>query len=351
MRSGKMIFLDNAATTKPKFFREEHLDYWLNSNTPYAHEEQSSLKIAREQIKKCLGVKGGYILFFRCATEAIEWLFNKIQLMDMVCSPYEHDSVFNLADTVLDVCKIDSLKYKMLYCHQLVNQITGDVWYIHNIAQRLRSSQCHPQRFLGVDLTAAIGHVILPNDLEDYCDALWFSGHKFYTEKGIGAMWISDRLGEYLGASKDPKNQYDLVHGTVDVPGACMLAQAMWWISDAYDESYYRDLVTGLTTALFDNNISSNIISKSITKTYAINAIHLDGINADALQTYLASKDIYIGTAHSACSGESDYRILEAMGCDKKIASQTIRISFGKDNTVEDVKVLVNEIKKFKELF
>lgn len=332
----ELIYLDNAATTKPKFFRQERSDDWFNSNTAYAHREQSSLELAKEQIKKCLNVKGGYVLFFRCATEAVEWLFNASnEWGDIRYSQFSHDSVVNAHK------RLNGVGESEIYVDQLINPITGDYvalnpWYLHG--------------FFGCDYTAAIGHTILP-DNPTY-DFIFFSGHKFYTEKGIGAIWISNRLGQYLGATKDPKNQYNLVHGTVDVQGARMLANAMEWVNGAYDESHYKSLVTELNTALFNNHISFALVGKDIsTKTYAINAIHLDGINADALQTYLASKDIYIGVAHSACAGTEDYRVLKAMGFNKEIASQTIRVSFSVDTTVDEVRQLAEEIKNFKEMF
>jgi cysteine sulfinate desulfinase/cysteine desulfurase-like protein len=242
-----------------------------------------------------------------------------------------------------------------IYCHQLVNQITGDIWDIKQAKEKFVKKS---NQFFGVDLTAAIGHVVFPNDLEDYCDALWFSGHKFYTEKNIGAMWISDRLGEYLGVSKDPKNQHNLVHGTVDVAGACMIANALDWCTwctkdkQLLNPKRWYEMYSFLNNKLVEQNIDSALVySNMFDKSYAINAIYLRGINADALQTYLASKDIYIGVAHSACAGTEDYRVLEVMGFNKKIASQTIRVSFGADNNYDDVEGLVNEIKKFKELF
>lgn len=350
-----MIFLDNCSTTEAKFFRSDYKDFWMNSNTPYTKtKEQVALEEAREKIKSCLNVKGGYVLFFRCATEAIQWLANKIYLREVWCSPYEHESVYSTSSILNEESEpYYNIKCKFarcsLYCHQLVNQITGDVWDIKQAKEKYVSK---PNQFFGSDLTAAIGHVVLPNDLEEYCDALWFSGHKFYTEKNVGAMWISDRLGEYLNANKDPKNQYDLVHGTVDVAGACMIADAMEWVSGTYDERCYQSLILTLGAILHNNNIDYSIISKDIfTKTYAINAICLPNINADALQSYLASKDIYIGVAHSACAGTNDYRVLETMGYDKETASQTIRVSFGVNNTCEDVKKLADEIKNFHELF
>ena len=351
-----MIYLENAATTEPKFFRSDYKDFWRNSNTPYTKtKEQVELEEAREKIKSCLNVKGGYVLFFRCATEAIQWLASKIYLREVWCSPYEHESVYSTSSILNEESEpYYNIKCKFvdcsLYCHQLVNQITGDVWDIKRAKEKYVSK---PNQFFGSDLTAAIGHVVLPNDLEEYCDALWFSGHKFYTEKNVGAMWISDRLGEYLNANKDPKNQYDLVHGTVDVAGACMIADAMKWANNCdYANSYYDTLLSLLHNLLSEADIEAyNFCLNEKTRTHAINAIYLPNINADALQTYLASKDIYIGVAHSACAGTNDYRVLETMGYDKETASQTIRVSFGVDSTCEDVKKLADEIKNFHELF
>ena len=96
-----MIFLDNCSTTEAKFFRSDYKDFWMNSNTPYTKaKEQLKLEEAREKIKSCLNVKGGYVLFFRCATEAIEWLANKFCTDEVWCSPYEHDSVYNVSEVL-----------------------------------------------------------------------------------------------------------------------------------------------------------------------------------------------------------------------------------------------------------
>ena len=345
-----MIYLDNAATTEPKFHRNGigYNEYWFNSNTPYAKTEGEALGYAEAKIKGLLHVTGGHILYFRCATEAIEWLANKFCVDEVWCSPYEHDSIYNISEVLNNKFKYNIQEYS-LYCHQLVNQITGDTWDIKSAKEKF---VIKPNQFFGVDLTAAIGHTVLPNNLEEYCDALWFSGHKFYTEKGIGAMWINDRLGKYLKATKDYRNQHNLVHGTVDVAGALMLADAMEWVDGNYEDSHYNSLLTVLYNLLFEADIEAhNVCLNEKTRSHAINAIYLPNINADALQIYLASKDIYIGVAHSACADNDDYRVLEAMRYSKDIARQTIRVSFSVDTTIDDIKSLIKEVKNFKEIF
>ena len=349
----ELIYLDNAATTKPKVFRNDYNIFWMNSNSPYTkNEEQKELEKAKNKIKNCLNLNTGYVLFFRCATEAIEWLAHNFCVSEVYCSPYEHDSVFNVSDRIMENETQIFFNHEEygLYCHQLVNQITGDTWDIKKAKEEFVTK---PNQFFGVDLTAAIGHVILPNNLEEYCDALWFSGHKFYTEKNMGCMWISNRLAEYLCATKDPRNQYGLLHGTIDTQGVMMIANALEYVQNTICYTYnpYHEFISRLITDLWIRKIDANLITVSKNKTYAINAIHFPGINADALQTYLASKDIYIGVAHSACTDNADYRVLENMGISKEVAKDTVRISFSIDNTLHDIICLIEEIKNFKERF
>ena len=85
--------------------------------------------------------------------------------------------------------------------------------------------------------------------------------------------------------------------------------------------------------------------------TLAINAIRLPEFNADALQQYLASKQIYVSIGGSACTEKHDYRVLNAYGLSNDDACEVIRVSFGEDSSVKDVEALVNGIKEFKEKF
>lgn len=333
-----MIYLDNAATTEPKFHRD-YTGFWLNSNTPYAKSEGEALGYAEAKIKGLLHVTGGQVLYFRCATEAIEWLFNLCgKWGDISCSHFSHDSIINANR------KLNRVGEGTLYVDQFINPITGDT-----ILECIKYNAVK-NVFIGCDYTASIGHAILPKNPK--YDFIFFSGHKFYCEKNVGAMWISDRLCEYLGATKDYRNQYGLVHGTVDVEGALMLADAMEWVNGNYEDSHYNNLLTLLYNLLFEAGIEAhNVCLNEKTRSHAINAIYLPNINADALQTYLASKDIYIGVAHSACADSDDYRILQVMGYSKDIARQTIRVSFGVDTTVENIREFVNAVKIFKEMF
>lgn len=349
-----MHYLDNAATTK-QMFTSVYADIyngadWFNSNANYAKDGMDALNDARDRIKRCLGVNGGYVLFTRCATESIEWLCRNIDVNKCWCSPYEHDSVYNACGgKILDMQSSGRylLQDYVLYCHQLVNQIDGSVW---DIRKEYDEWVKYDNQFFGVDITAAIGHVKLPEHMDEYCDAIWWSGHKFNCEKGIGGIWINDRLFNRLRGKKDPSNQYSLIHGTINVASTIAMSYAMNHAVGYIDESIntYDRLIGQFMTSMGD---IPYYIHKNRNSTNAINLITLDDINVDALQQYLASKQIYVGLAASACADAHDYRVPIALGLTKEEAEHSIRVSFSRYNNEDDIEALVNGIKEFKELF
>lgn len=340
-----MIYLDNAATTHPEFFRadyEKEVNFF-NSNMNYATVAQTNLLQAESMIKKCLNVSddNGCILWFRCATDAFEWLVRKTKLK-FYCHKYEHDSVYDLCTPISN--DLDINKNICPLSVQYVNQMTGVI----NDLNRFQN-----WRFLFSDFTATVGHTAIPSNLEMLCDAVWFSGHKFHTEKGMGALWISNKLFKTLNGVDNIKNQYGLIHGTVDVAGAMMLANAM---QDAVTNLFINTELWGILSDILvhdlrANNIDCHYIADNYNRTNAINALYLDGISSDALQIYLATQDIYVGVGHSACADNADYRVLEAYGLTPDAASHVIRISFNKENTIHEIKALVAKIIEFKNLF
>ena len=350
-------YLDHASTSYPtKYFAK---DYYIPGNPNSSHalglQANQSLNEARQKIMDCLGVRSGKVLFCRCATEAIEWLHKVIDkgrlFSQTSCSKYEHNSVYDLKiakNNWEDVAKRYTTPF--IYLHQYVNQLTGTVFPIESIGKKVQSTGA----FFGSDFTAAIGHYPLPENLESFCDAVWFSGHKFGCEPGVGAIWLSDRLFKYLGGEEDSRNEYGLIHGTPNVSAAVAMSYAMEHAVDGLEDGndeHWRSLLGYLEVKLLGNRIDCSIIAKDQPKTYAINALYLPNINADALTQYLSTKSIYISPGHSACADNDDYHVLEAFGLTKEQASQTVRISFGEDTTEEDTDALVKGIVEFKEMF
>ena len=263
----------------------------------------------------------------------------------MICigSVYEHDAVnrwlnirvSNLEE--LEKALQDNLSDTKFVFWLGVSNITGEIFSVKDIGHL-----CHKYNaFYICDATALLGHTSIELNIDDWCDFLILDGHKAGTELGIGYCWVSDRLDKWLGDFK--------LHGTPNLAGAMAITNAT---EDACKSpmKHYTDLYMYLYGKLVNANIQFQVISNRL-KTCAINAIMFDDINADSLQQYLASKQIYIGIGGSACSSLHDFRVLNACGLTNDEASRVVRVSFGDETTEHDIDEFVNGIIEYKEKF
>ena len=344
------VFLDWAATSPIIRFPIDTSKQWRNPNAAYAYEERKVLMDCEERIKAAIGAKGGHVLYFRCATDALEWLHSEGNkcMMAWAHSPYEHDAaVFGIES------KPDELVGADFYCHQLVNQLTGEIHDIKSVHEQLLQYDDVP--FLICDCTAAIHHVSLKAfKVCQYADSVVTSGHK-YGCPGIAFMWVDDRMFNWLGGGNDVRNQWNLKHGSISVGRVLALADAVEWACDSKRlndmNNWYLRLFNYLCCGLKRENIDFSVIADMCPSTCAINAIQLNGLNADAIQQYAASKGVYIGVGGSACNAAGDFRVLNAYGLSNAEAAEVIRVSFGDETTNDEIDKLVSVIKEYKERF
>lgn len=346
------VFLDWAATSPIVRFPIDTSKQWRNPNAAYAYEERKVLMDCEERIKAAIGAKSGHVLYFRCATDALEWLsvatIAKNPGRWFAHSPYEHDAAVYGSMAMPDQC--DCVDF---YCHQLVNQLTGEIHDIKSVHEKLLQYDEVP--FLICDCTAAIHHISLKAvKVCQYADCICMSGHKLGCPD-IAFMWIDDRLFDWMGGSKDVRNQWGLKHGSISVGHVLALADAVEWACDSKRlndaEKRYIRLFDCLYCGLKIADIDFSVIANMCPSTYAINAIRLNGLNADAVQQYCASKGVYIGVGGSACNAAGDFRVLNAYGLSNAEAAEVIRVSFGDETTKADIDKLVSVIKEYKERF
>lgn len=357
-----MVYADYAATYPYVKYPSSAYGTFLNPNANYAYKEKRLLSEAEDRVKKAIGTKGGKVVFGGTSSQLIENLMNCAKKNTVICSNYEHnsfyryayDSVNNINELSENIANMPESYGKMIVMWQGVNNLTGEIMPVEEIGKL-----CHEHdAFYICDMTAMIGHVPIPANIDQWCDCAVWSGHKLGTELGIGAMWISDRLDEWLNGFK--------LHGTSNLAGALALTQA---VEDACNSKALEDrnnhwldlfwkMVEGLQKAHIHGEVYNGTLNEDKSDanepaetTCAINAIRLPGFNADALQQYLASKQIYVSIGGSACAEKHDYRVLNVYGLSNDEASEVIRVSFGEDSSIEDVKALVDGIKNFKELY
>ena len=356
-----MVYADYAATYPYVKYPSSAYGTFFNPNANYAYKEKRLLFEAENRVKKAIGAKGGKVIFGGTSSQLIENLMDVNHDCQVWCSPWEHDSFFRYADANNIVSDLDELKSwlkialpsvvddfyvsRPVVMWQAVQNITGEIFPVEEIGKL-----CHEHdAFYICDMTAMIGHVPIPANVDQWCDCVVWSGHKLGTELGIGAMWISDRLDEWLNGFK--------LHGTPNLAGALAMTQAVENACDKENltkqEHEWFDLRLYLEQLFLEQDIEFGYVGELIVPklTNAIHAIRLPGFNADALQQYLASKQIYVSIGGSACTEKHDYRVLNAYGLSNDEAGEVIRISFGEDSSIEDVKALVDGIKNFKELY
>ena len=343
-----ICYLDHAASTPPRFFASDYFNYWANPNSPHllGIQAHQALEQAEERIKVALGVRGGKVLFCRCASEAVEMLGHQFAEYRKFCSTVEHDSVYDQCLYHYKTNYIDdkTIREEDIYLHQHVNHITGKAFDIKSVGKKVQSTGA----FFGSDITASLGHYPLPSNLYTFFDALWFSGRKTGCET-MGAIWLSDRLFYYLLGDEVP-----LIKGTPNTPGAIALSYAVEKAVENVDKKneLWKKLVHHLLTELDDNGVEAYLWDDGNPyQTYAINAINLPGMNSDVLVQFLSNRGVFVSPCHSACSDQSDYRVAEALGMTEKEASESIRVSFGEGTGYKDINKLIEGITKFKEVF
>lgn len=347
-----MIYLDYAATNPFTKYPCSQYGQFLNPNANYAYKEKKLLDDCANRVKVAIGAKSGKVVFGGTSSQLIKNLFTHIYDETneylTICSVYEHDSVWRFAN---QWGNIDSLKHiiqtyhdnkQLIICLMNVNNITGEIMPVEEIGEL-----CHKHgAFFICDMTAMIGKAPIPANIDQWCDCAVWSGHKIGTEGGIGAMWLSDRFNEWLCDFK--------LHGTPNLAGALALTQA---VEEACDislleekQARWMDLSDEIYSRLLDVCDGVKQIGNN-EGCWAINAIRLSGFNADALQQYLASKQVYISIGGSACTEKHEYRVLNAYGLSNDEASEVIRVSFGDETTEHDIDEFVNAVVEYKEKF
>lgn len=350
-----MIYLDYAATNPFTKYPCSKYGTFINPNANYAYKEKKLLDDCANRVKAAIGAKSGKVVFGGTSSQLIENLMvavNRIYDKDeynVYCSCYEHDSFFRYGDNkLLDLSELDTVfdisneRRQSLVIWQGVNNITGEIFPTKQMGELVHKYN----GFYICDGTTQIGHTPIKPNIADWCDFYVFSGHKLGTELGIGCCWVSDRLDKWLNGFK--------LHGTPNLAGALAMAQAT---KDACDissleerQARWVDLSDEIYSRLLDVCDEAKQIGNN-EGCWAINAIYLPGFNADALQQYLASKQIYVSIGGSACAEKHDYRVLNAYGLSNDEASEVIRVSFGTETTEHDINEFVSAVIEYKEKF
>jgi cysteine desulfurase len=363
------VYLDHAATTpvRPEVL-EAMMPYLTDQsfgNPSSAHRfgraARAGIEQARRQIAEALGAEPSQVIFTSGGTEADNLSVVGAALaardrgapMCVAVSAVEHKAVLAAAHAVchlggrevllpvdssgtlemdgLDAALADSPSVVSV---MWVNNEVGVIQPVAEIAERCRDAKV----IFHTDAVQAVGKI--PISVRDLCcTLLTISGHKIGAPKGIGALIVRDRKA-VEAILHGGGQQYGIRPGTENVAGAVALGRAVQLAA-----SEQPALATRLA-ALRDElarRLQSTVPDLAVNAESSLRAPHLlsiavHGADSEALLMHLDLAGV-AASSGSACStgAVEPSHVLVAMGVPREAALGTIRFSFGRESSMQDV--------------
>ena len=371
----KMIYLDNAATTKTRPEVVEAMlpyftEFYGNPSSVYTFSAKSKEAVtkAREIIADSLGVKSNEIYFTAGGSEADNWALvaaaeaYEAKGKHIITSKIEHHAILHTCEylekrgyevTYLDVdengvVKLDELKKAIrpdtiLISIMFANNEIGTIEPIKEIGAIAKE---HGILF-HTDAVQAYGHVPISAD-EYNIDMLSASGHKINGPKGIGFLYIRKgvKIRSFIhGGAQERRRRA----GTENVPGIVGFGKAVQLAMDEMEERTKKEVemreylmekvlrevpftrINGSRTSRLPNNIN----------------FAFQFIEGESLLIKLDMAGI-CGSSGSACtSGSLDpSHVLLAIGLPHEIAHGSPRLTLSEENTMEEMDITADKIKE-----
>lgn len=201
--------------------------------------------------------------------------------------------------------------------------------------------------YFHTDAVQAIGNLNI-DVRKDNIGALSMSAHKFYGPKGVGVAYINEKI-PFIRMQDGGHQERDKRGGTENVPGIVGVSKALEIAYENIEE--YNKKIKELRDFYF-SEITKRIpyikINGDIEKRLSGNAnICFNGVEGGKLLAELNEKGI-CASSGSACSAGllNPSHVLLQIGVPPNLARGSLRISFGKENTLEDTKFLVDSIEE-----
>ena len=371
------IYLDNAATTRtdpevvnamlPYFTETYAVASSQFSHTP-GIQAKEGLDHAREIIAGKLNCSPDEIIFTSGGTEAnnlaikgIVHSYPKDKKVHLICSKVEHNSVLHTFQylekqgcsvTYLDVdsegfVNPDQLRNAIrentiLVSVQHGNQEVGTIQPILEIGKL-----CEEKRIL-FHTDASLSFTQLDLNMQKlHADLLTMSSHKIHGPKGVGALFVrkGTKLQKQLHGGY---SEFDLRSGTENVAGIVGFGKAVE-LAPSNQVDYLRTLQKKLIDR-FKQEIEGVILNgpKNLKKRLPSNVnVSFNLVEGESVVLHLDMKGISVITG-SACfsrSLEPSY-VMMAMGFSHERAHGSIRFTFSRFNTLEEVDRVVESCKE-----
>ena len=369
----RQVYADHSATTavRPEVL-EAMLPYFTesygNPSSIYkiAQKNREAVETARHQTAKAIGAQDSEIYFTGCGTEADNWALKGIAEAyagkgnHIITSAVEHHAILHtcqylekhgLRVTYLPVdsegkVSPDSLREALddetiLVSIMMANNEIGTINPIEELGAICREKGV----LFHVDAVQAVG--TLPIDVDAmHIDMLSMSAHKFYGPKGVGALYVRKgvRLPSFIhGGAQERKRRA----GTENVPGIVGLGKAIE-LAEAEREENARRL-QAMRDRLIDGiqeKIPYARLNGSRTERLPGHVnFSFQFVEGESLLMLLDFCGICASSGSACTSGSLDpSHVLLAIGLPHEIAHGSLRLTLGRENTMEDVEYILEKL-------
>ena len=370
-----MIYLDNAATTKPckeavKAAVAALTDNFGNPSSRHfvGTQAEKILADARGTIAKALSTDEKCIFFTSGATESNNWAIkgaaeNRIKRKPrVVTTTVEHPSVKEAVKaleklgaeivwvspdengeiTAESIVNAVDDKTCLVSC-MLVNNETG---YVLPVAESFAAiKRKYPDCMTHCD--AVQGFMKLPVKVNTLCaDLISVSGHKVYAPKGVGALYIKKgvNITTFMqgGGQEGGKRS-----GTENIPAIAGFAAAVKKLSGSINQRYEN--ACALRDTLYNSIADDIVINSRAGALPYICSIAMVGYKSETLLNFMSERGICVSSG-SACSKGKKSSVLKALGIPDNVADSTLRVSFSCDTTPQEVEQFVQTLQQARAL-
>ena len=368
-------YFDHSATTPvDKKVLEEMLPYFTtdfgNPSSVYSIGKKAKevININRMKIANILGCKVNEIYFTSCGSESDNLILkgiafgNRSKGNHIITSKIEHPAILNTCkflekfgfrisyinvdqNGIVDLRELENAinRNTILISIMYANNEIGTIEPIEMIAKIAKKHNV----YFHTDAVQAVGNVDI-NVRNQNIGALSLSAHKFYGPKGVGLAYINENIN-FLRMQDGGHQEKDKRAGTENVAGIVGLGKALELATESMEKNnlklksmrdyYISEVIKRIKYVKLNGDIKNRLPGNA--------NISFSGVDGSKLLAELDKRGI-CASSGSACSAGllNPSHVLLAIGATNNLAKSSLRISFGKENTFEETKYLVDNLEE-----
>ncbi len=376
-----IIYLDNAATTKPcPTAVKAVLECMDNFGNPSSLHgigiaAEKRIKEARQNIARTLGVSPAGIYFTSGGTESDNIaIFGAARKMKkrgnhIITTMIEHPAVLECMRALEEegfevsylkpddsgVISLEELEHELredtvLVSIMHVNNETGMIQPVDKAGEIIKKHS--PNAIFHSDCVQSFGKLPL-RPQEWGIDLLSVSGHKIHAPQGIGVLYC--RVNKLRPIIFGGGQQDGIRPGTENLPGIYAMGEVSRELDAKGNSIHLKSLRTLLKTEIINRVENVKINGTDENNAGSVLNVSFPGLRSEILLHVLESRGIYVSTG-SACSSHKPQKshVLMSMGCSAAETDSAVRFSFSHMNTTQEImrtaEVLSEEVSRLRRI-